>query len=101
MQINSIGTGASAAIPNQQGAGLTLPVESSDSFGQILSNALDEVNQEQLNAAQKVEQFSEGKNMDVHDLMITVEKANIALDMAVQVRNQIVNAYQQVMQMQV
>ena len=80
---------------------MTIPVEGSGSFGDVLNNARNDVNQEQLNAAQKVEQFSEGKNMDVHDLMITVEKANIALDMAVQVRNQIVNAYQQIMQMQV
>ncbi len=101
MQLNSIGAGANGAIQNQQGAGLTIPVEGSGSFGDVLNNALNDVNQEQLNAAQKVEQFSEGKNMDVHDLMITVEKANIALDMAVQVRNQIVNAYQQIMQMQV
>jgi flagellar hook-basal body complex protein FliE len=67
----------------------------SDFMG-TLRNAMDQVNQLQSEADGKVTQLLTGNGQDVHSAMIAVEKANLAFQMMVQVRNKIVQAYQQV-----
>jgi flagellar hook-basal body complex protein FliE len=67
----------------------------SDFMG-TLRNAIDEVNQLQSEADGKVTQLLNGNGQDVHSAMIAVEKASLAFQMMVQVRNKIVQAYQQV-----
>ena len=67
----------------------------SDFMG-TLRNAMDQVNQLQSEADGKVTQLLTGNGQDVHSAMIAVEKANLAFQMMVQVRNKIIQAYQQV-----
>jgi flagellar hook-basal body complex protein FliE len=69
-------------------------------FMSTLSNAMDQVGQLQSEADGKVAQLLNGNGQDVHSAMIAVEKANLAFSMMVQVRNKIVQAYQQVSGMQ-
>lgn len=61
-----------------------------------LNNAMDQVGQLQSEADGKVAQLLSGNGQDVHSAMIAVEKASLAFAMMVQVRNKIVQAYQQV-----
>lgn len=65
-------------------------------FMNTLRNAMDQVGQLQNDADAKVSQLLTGNGQDVHSAMIAVEKANLAFEMMVQVRNKIVQAYQQV-----
>jgi flagellar hook-basal body complex protein FliE len=65
-------------------------------FMNTLSNAMDQVGQLQSEADGKVAQLLTGNGQDVHSAMIAVEKASLAFQMMVQVRNKIVQAYQQV-----
>ena len=65
-------------------------------FMNTLRNAMGEVSQLQNEADAKVSQLLTGNGQDVHSAMIAVEKANLAFEMMVQVRNKIVQAYQQV-----
>jgi len=65
-------------------------------FMSTLRNAMNEVGQLQNEADNKVSQLLTGNGQDVHSAMIAVEKANLAFEMMVQVRNKIVQAYQQV-----
>lgn len=91
-------------IPNEMGAGLAIPggeSEGGKSFGQFLSDALGGVNALQQNAGQVVQQFATGAPMDVHQVMIAVEQASTALALTTQVRNKLVDAYQEVMHTQV
>src|SRR5271169_2752232 len=67
----------------------------SDFMG-TLRNAMDQVSQLQSEADGKVSQLLTGNGQDVHSAMIAVEKASLAFAMMVQVRNKIVQAYQQV-----
>jgi len=69
-------------------------------FMSTLSNAMDQVGQLQSEADGKVAQLLNGNGQDVHSAMIAVEKASLAFAMMVQVRNKIVQAYQQVSGMQ-
>jgi flagellar hook-basal body complex protein FliE len=68
------------------------------SFGDTLQNAIGNVNSLQLNANSMSQDFATGKTSDVHGVMIATEQATLALQLATQVRNKVVEAYQQVMQ---
>ncbi len=70
-------------------------------FGQILADSLDEVNRLQLDAQQASLDLAAGKIQDVSEVVIATEKATIALQLTMQVRNKVVEAYQEMMRMQV
>jgi flagellar hook-basal body complex protein FliE len=61
-----------------------------------LRNAMDQVGDLQSEADSKVAQLLTGNGQDVHSTMIAVQKASLAFEMMVQVRNKILAAYQQV-----
>lgn len=59
------------------------------------------MNELQVQSDRKVQELATGKTDDVANVMITAEKADIALRAMVQVRNKIIDAYQEIMKMQV
>ena len=67
------------------------------SFGQFLQNAISEVNQAQLHSADLTTRFAAGEPLDVHQVMIASQEASVALNLAVQVRNKLTDAYQEIM----
>jgi len=71
------------------------------SFADTLNEAISSVNEMQLQSDQKVQELATGKTDDIASVMITSEKADIALRAMVQVRNKIIDAYQEIMKMQV
>lgn len=71
------------------------------SFSNFLGDALEKVNQSENNAEHKINLLTEGKAQNLHDVMIAVEKSEITLKLAVEVRNRAVSAYQEIMRMQV
>ena len=72
-----------------------------NSFGEVLSQALNDVNKQQLDSNQAAADLSTGKISDVSEVVIASEKASLSLQLTMQVRNKVLEAYQQVMQMQV
>lgn len=76
-------------------------IDGGKSFGQVLADALNDVNQLQKNADKASVDLSAGKIQDVSEAVIAAEKASIALQLTMQVRNKIIDAYQEVMRMQV
>jgi flagellar hook-basal body complex protein FliE len=71
------------------------------SFADTLNEAISGVNDLQLQSDRKVQELATGKTDDIAGVMITAEKADIALRAMVQVRNKIIDAYQEIMKMQV
>ncbi|GGH82258.1 flagellar hook-basal body complex protein FliE [Pullulanibacillus pueri] len=71
------------------------------SFSNILGQALDKVNQSETASDDAVNQLLSGKANNLHDVMIAMEKSEVTLKLAVEVRDKVVNAYQEVMRMQV
>ena len=69
--------------------------ESSVDFGGILRGFLRDVNNSQLNADNSVKKLATGEIADVHEVMLAVEEANITLDLLVEIRNKLLEAYQQ------
>lgn len=71
-------------------------------FAAALKNSLDYVNGQQLDAARLAHDFELGKpGAALHDVMIAMQKANISFQATVQVRNKLVAAYNDIMNMQV
>ncbi len=71
------------------------------SFAETLKDAVQEVNQLQKISDQKMQDLATGKTDNIPDVMIAAEKADIALKLMVQVRSKIIDAYQEIMKMQV
>jgi flagellar hook-basal body complex protein FliE len=71
------------------------------SFVDTLKEAVNTVNQLQQTSDRKIEDLATGKAKSIPDVMIAAEKADIALKLMVQVRNKIIDAYQEIMKMQV
>ncbi len=71
------------------------------SFADTLKDAVSGVNEMQKESDKAMQNLATGKTDNVADVMIAAEKADIALKVMVQVRNKIIDAYQEVMKMQV
>lgn len=72
----------------------------SGGFGSLLTSVLSQLNAIEKNATDIVERAAAGENVDIHDVMIATQTESLAFNTAVTVRNKLVEAYQQVMQMQ-
>jgi flagellar hook-basal body complex protein FliE len=70
-------------------------------FSAWLSESIGSVNQLQLDKQQAQQRFITGELNDVHTLMIASQKAELGLQLTVQVRNKMLEAYQEIMRMQV
>ena len=98
MQIDAL-TALQQATPvkteKTPGVGQTL------NFGDVLAQALDKLNQVQGSADELAGKFIAGGITDLHQVTIAMQEAKLSLQLAVEVRNKIVEAYQEVMRMQV
>ncbi|MBJ94600.1 MAG: flagellar hook-basal body complex protein FliE [Rickettsiales bacterium] len=72
-----------------------------NSVGDKLGSALEQVSTVQNNADSMVIDLASGKDVNLHNTMIELEKADIALKYTVQLRNRALSAYQELMQLQV
>ena len=70
------------------------------SFGDVLKNAVQSVNQVNQSATTQVNNLLQGGGGDVNSVMIAVEKADVSFQLMMQVRNKIVSAYQDIEKMQ-
>ncbi|MGE5583800.1 MAG: flagellar hook-basal body complex protein FliE [Bacillota bacterium] len=89
-----------APLSNQsEPAGASNPVMS-ESFEKVLSKALEPVNNLQLQSADLDAKLATGKLEYVHQAMVMAQKASLALDLTMQIRNKVVEAYQEIMRTQ-
>jgi flagellar hook-basal body complex protein FliE len=90
------------AFPNLDHLGSTPASGANDGegFSSLLTDAMKQVQQLDGSAGQQVTSLLKGDRSDVHNVMIAVEKADIAFQLMMQVRNKIVSAYQEVSRMQ-
>jgi flagellar hook-basal body complex protein FliE len=70
-------------------------------FGTILKDQLREVNLEQLNADNAVQNLAVGKSDNVHETVMSVVQADLSLRMIIEVRNRLIESYQEIMRMQI
>ena len=77
-------------------------VTENSEFAQILKKSIDQVNETQQQAETMAANFAAGDNsQNLHEVMISLQKANLSFQEMVQVRNKLVSAYNDIMNMQV
>ena len=92
----------SAAAPAGLGVSGSVPSKSGVDFANALKSQLDQVNALDTNAQKLGERFSLGDDsVNLSDVMIASQKSSIALQATIQVRNKLVSAYHDIMNMQV
>lgn|SRR5690606_21130023 len=102
MPINSIqGTGAVPGYMKINQGVQPTPYESQQSFGSFLKDAIQEVNVKQIESDTMTQKLILGEDVDLHNVMITAQKASIALSATMEVRNKVIEAYQEIIRMPV
>jgi flagellar hook-basal body complex protein FliE len=80
---------------------LDMGSKSASGFGSILTDAMQKVGELGTDATKSVENFLSGEGDDLHKTIMTTQRADLAMELFLQVRNKVVSAYQEVMRMQV
>ncbi len=87
-----------ANAPSAPASGGVAPVD----FASLLKSSIDQVNQAQQQSQAMQKQFELGApDTNLQDVMVSLQKANISFETMVQVRNKLVSAYQEIMNIQV
>jgi flagellar hook-basal body complex protein FliE len=75
--------------------------DTNTSFGETLQRAVTDVNALQSEAGKAVNKMVIGEAVDLHEVMIAVEKAKTSFDLLMEIRNKTIEAYREIMRMQV
>lgn len=70
-------------------------------FQQTLESAISNVEQLRNQAEQAVQKFLSGENEELHSIVLAAQRAEIAFELGMQIRNKVVQAYQEIMRMQI
>ncbi len=70
-------------------------------FGEMLKDAISVVNEVQKQSDIQIQKFMAGESQDLHETLIAVQKADLSFQMMMQVRNKILQAYNEIMRMPV
>jgi len=77
------------------------PYEAQKSFSSFLKESIEKVNESQIESDQLTEKLALGQDVDLHQVMIASQKASVTMQLTLEVRNKAIEAYQEMMRMQV
>lgn len=69
-------------------------------FGKLLEGSINTLESMQQDAGTTIQQFLSGEKEDIHTTVLATQKAELAFELGLQVRNKVVSAYQEIMKMQ-
>ena len=76
-------------------------IEDEKSFMDFLKSYVSNVNEKQVNADKEIEKFIKGEETDITKTVVAVEKAEVSLQLFLQIKNKVFQAYQEIMRIQV
>ncbi|WP_339227704.1 flagellar hook-basal body complex protein FliE [Oceanobacillus sp. FSL K6-2867] len=88
------------SLPKVSNAQIT-PGEAQANFAETLKGAIDNLNSIQMESDNKTEALANGNIDDLHDVMITAQKASITLETTVQIQKKVIDAYNEIMRMSI
>lgn len=100
MSMDRIGQKLNVRMPAEFPGGPRRPDDvskSGASFGNVLEKSIRDVSDMQVEAADRVDAFVRGENVPLHDVVLAQEEAEISFRLLLQVRNNLVQAYQEIM----
>lgn len=77
------------------------PSPAAEGFADTLKTVLSDVNAMQMDSGAALQRLAAGENVDIHEVMISSAEAGIAFDLMLEIRNKLVEAYQEIQRMQV
>ena len=77
------------------------PFEAQKSFSSFLKQSIEKVNEAQVESDQLTEKLARGQDVDLHQVMIASQKSSVTMQLTLEVRNKAIEAYQEMMRMQV
>lgn len=83
------------------GAGSPMPSESAKTFSEVLSDSVEKTNTYQAQADTAIKELVAGRTKNIHETMLAIERADTSLKLMMQVRNKIIDAYKEIMRMQI
>lgn len=98
--VNGIDAG-NAVFPSPIASQTTTSSSPANAAGKFLSELVNNVNQLQLQTDKAVQGLTTGDSGGLHEVMIALEKSSISMQYLLQVRNKAMDAYQEIMRMQV
>jgi flagellar hook-basal body complex protein FliE len=96
MRINEVAQIGSKLINNDN----KLTEQSNSNFTDIFKQAIDSVNQSQVNSDNMVQGFIKGEDVAMHDVMLSVQESQMSMQLLLEVRNKFVEAYQEINKVQ-
>ena len=107
MTIPSVALGAPSAVPMLESpaslstSGALSSGADANSFQAVFAEAIDRVQAYQETSQATIGQFLDGADIDLHQVALNVQKAETAFELFAEVRNKVVQAYQEIMRLQV
>ena len=98
MAIQSIGT--NSILNNLNISNTTEEKTNGTSFSNVLSDAISKVNDSEVNANNKIESLIKGEDVEMHEVMLTMQESVLSLQALIEVRNKTVEAYQEISKLQ-
>ena len=75
--------------------------QTEQNFSDFIKSTINQVNESQAQGDLSIQKLHNGEAQNLHDVMISVEQADISLRMLVQIRNKAIQAYEEIMRMQI
>ena len=100
MAMPGVGGVNPVSVPSGIGTVQSRPAGDSQ-FSDVISGFLKDVNGQHLQADEALKDLVTGKSDSVHDVVLSVAKADLAFRMVLEIRNRLIDSYQEIMRMQV
>ena len=81
--------------------GPTGPASMDETFGTLVRNAVEKLEKNQQQSEQEIARAVAGESPDLHRTIVTLQTTELNFQLALQVRNKVINAYEEIMRMQV
>lgn len=101
MSIDAIAPLGGVAVPRELSTAAGATAGGTASFGQLVMTGLEAVDQQVLSSQAGLQQIASGDVQNLHQVMIRMEESRLSFQLMMQVRNRLLEAYQDVMRMQV
>jgi flagellar hook-basal body complex protein FliE len=90
-----------AVVREMKNNGMEQDQDGSKTFSDVFRNSMDKVNTYQAQADQAIKELVAGRSKNIHETMLAIERADTSLKLMMQVRNKVLDAYREIMRMQV
>ena len=98
MNIQSIGT--SSLLNNISLNEVNSDNNTGTNFSEVLGDAINKVNDAEINANNKIEALIKGEDVSMHEVMLAMQESQLSLQALIEVRNKTVEAYQEISKLQ-